>query len=756
MSDDIRQLSAIMFSDIVGYTALMQADEKQAVEVIRHYNEVLHQAMSRCNGRVVNDYGDGNLCLFSSATDSMNAALYIQKELQTEPRVPLRIGLHLGETFFEGGKVFGDGVNIASRIQSFGQANTILFSRSIYDNIKNQTDFKSVSLGCFEFKNVSEPMEVLALVNDGLKVPVRKEMHGKGKPVIRYWRWPLITVLFIFISVISYLLLSRADEKPLLTGYQDDRVAVLPFENRTNDHRLDVFGSMTADWIIQALLNLDKVKVVTFQSVEDHLQYASISSSSVNQTSFADRTGADKIIKGSFYLQEDKILVQSQLLDARTGEVEIVLPEISGSKNDLQSLVKEISSRFAGYYESRGTINVKGITVPRYEAYIKFREVNQYWGKDVAMTRKILAEAIALDSSFYSPYGMSHAIYSNRRQWREADSVLRLIERKFNNPTPYQQDLINANRAKDSGNLSEMYAYYKKLYERDPKDIGINIWAAYGANSNWKYQEALSVFRSIDPSTVTYDVTWKAVWARAYVYCLIRLNQYEEARKIIQHIPPKYPLQISDPLVVIYIRTSQDDSLQVLLNGLSDNAEVSWGHLTNLYILAAANYALLHDSVNQVKWARLALERYKTRPKESAGSGVDPIINPKPNLSKALYLAGDFGNAAREAEAEMRWTETDWELMARSGCSYARLGQPGKVRAIISKIAAMKGPYFRGDDKYALAKIHAALGEKEEAVKMIAQAFAGGFGMDFNRYAEDADFIPLHGYGPYEDFVKPR
>src|SRR5207249_6658791 len=98
-------------------------------------------------------YGDGSLCTFLNVIEAIQCTLDIQHQLQTEPAVPLRIGLHVGEIFFEDKKVFGDGVNIASRIQSLGQSNTILFSKEIFDNIRNHPEFKSVSLGQFDFKN---------------------------------------------------------------------------------------------------------------------------------------------------------------------------------------------------------------------------------------------------------------------------------------------------------------------------------------------------------------------------------------------------------------------------------------------------------------------------------------------------------------------------------------------------------------------------------------------------------------------------
>ncbi len=132
-----RRLAAILFTDIVGYTAMMQQNETEALAIIKRYTTVLKQTVAAHSGEVLNDYGDGSLCIFSSATEAVQCALEIQQQLQTEPVVPLRIGLHIGEVFFEDGKILGDGVNVASRIQSLGTGNTILFSEEIQDKIKN-------------------------------------------------------------------------------------------------------------------------------------------------------------------------------------------------------------------------------------------------------------------------------------------------------------------------------------------------------------------------------------------------------------------------------------------------------------------------------------------------------------------------------------------------------------------------------------------------------------------------------------------
>lgn len=169
-----RRLAAILFTDIVGYTAAMQQDEVNAVEMIKRHVNALDKSIAAHGGEILNDYGDGTLCIFSSSAEALQSAVEIQKQLQVEPAVPLRIGLHIGEVFFENGKIMGDGVNLASRIQSLGLANTILYSEEFQDKVKNNPKFRSQDLGFFDFKHVEKPIRVFALANEGLVVPKEK------------------------------------------------------------------------------------------------------------------------------------------------------------------------------------------------------------------------------------------------------------------------------------------------------------------------------------------------------------------------------------------------------------------------------------------------------------------------------------------------------------------------------------------------------------------------------------------------------
>src|SRR5690349_16566768 len=128
-----RHLAAILFTDIVGYTTMMQRDESLAVASVRKHHKVLEQIIPQFNGEIYQYYGDGSLSIFNSATHAVQCAYEIQKHMLQEPVVQVRTGIHIGEIYTEGGKIFGDGVNIASRIESIGQGGTVLFSRDVFE-----------------------------------------------------------------------------------------------------------------------------------------------------------------------------------------------------------------------------------------------------------------------------------------------------------------------------------------------------------------------------------------------------------------------------------------------------------------------------------------------------------------------------------------------------------------------------------------------------------------------------------------------
>lgn len=168
-----------MFTDIVGYTAMMGQNETQALSVVSMYEDVIQKTTLTRSGELIHFYGDGSLSVFDDVNSALHCATDIQRHF-VQHEVPLRVGIHHGEAIFQKGNAYGDAVNLASRIESMGQAGAVLFSEEIDQHI-NKELFNSNLLGSFEFKNVKKPMKVFALDAEGLNLPDPEKLSGKFK-----------------------------------------------------------------------------------------------------------------------------------------------------------------------------------------------------------------------------------------------------------------------------------------------------------------------------------------------------------------------------------------------------------------------------------------------------------------------------------------------------------------------------------------------------------------------------------------------
>jgi len=158
-----RELAAIMFSDIVGYTAIMGRDEQEAMRALDAHRGTLRTLIPKFNGRLVGEIGDGTLLSFHSAIDAVNCAREVQARVEDNPELRLRIGIHLGDVVFTNNTVIGDGVNVASRIHALAPPGGICISEHVYDEIRNKPGMRAKDLGKKQLKNVSRPIRVYAL-----------------------------------------------------------------------------------------------------------------------------------------------------------------------------------------------------------------------------------------------------------------------------------------------------------------------------------------------------------------------------------------------------------------------------------------------------------------------------------------------------------------------------------------------------------------------------------------------------------------
>lgn len=254
-----RTCAAIMFSDIVGYTALMGENEDLAYQLVKK-NVRLHQdIIKKYHGKLVKEMGDGVLSSYPSGKEAVGAALELQQYYQKTKKFSLRIGIHFGEILEDRHDVFGDAVNIASRLQTLGSPGSVLFSNKIRDDIDENTFLKSVSLGKFKLKNVKEPLEVFALANEGIVIPKRGEMLKLLESRLK--KFMLAGLVFLTLALGAFGIYHQSSINKLMAE-PEKSIAVLPFLDEENSLANDSLNLNLTDNLITDLSQISSFIVI--------------------------------------------------------------------------------------------------------------------------------------------------------------------------------------------------------------------------------------------------------------------------------------------------------------------------------------------------------------------------------------------------------------------------------------------------------------------------------------------------------------
>ena len=348
-----RQLAAIMFTDIVGFTTLMGNDEEKAIELLKKNRELQKPIIEQFNGRWIKELGDGVMSSFNTVFDAVNAAIKIQEACSLSNDFLLRIGIHLGDVIFENDDVFGDGVNIASRIVSLAEPGGIYVSGKIYAEIKNQKSIESVFLGMYDLKNVASSVEIFAISNPGIAIPQQEKLKLKKKEVPLEKKSSLKS-LFTVSTIVVVLILSGIYFFKFYskTGKSDEAksIAVLPFINLSSDKNDEYFADGMCDEILTNLSKIGDLKVISRTSV---LQYKGTKK---NLREIADELGVNNILEGSVQKSNDRIRINVQLINAKTDE-HLWAESYDRDNKDVFSIQSEIAKTIAR--EMKATLSEK-------------------------------------------------------------------------------------------------------------------------------------------------------------------------------------------------------------------------------------------------------------------------------------------------------------------------------------------------------------------------------------------------------------
>ncbi|GBD88971.1 transcriptional regulator HilA [bacterium BMS3Abin03] len=497
MPERRRQLAAIMFTDLVGYTAMMQENENRAKEIRDRHRKVLEMEIDNHDGNLLQYYGDGALSIFDSAVEAVRCAVNIQSRLLEEPVIPLRVGLHIGDIVKDDDGIYGDGVNIASRIESVSVPGAVLISDKLQDELNNQPDIITKSLGKFELKNVKRPVEIFAVSAGRIKVPSLKELRSeKVKPV--------------------------------------KSIAVLPFLNMSSDPDNEYFSDGITEEILNALVKVDGLQVTSRTS-----SFA-FKNKNLDAREIGQQLSVSTLLEGSVRRAGNKIRIAAQLINAADGYH--IWSEVYDRKlEDIFEVQDEISNRIANTLREKLTgddrkkhlITATTDNLEVYNLYLKgMYNLNKWNPEGVRKGIELLEQAIKIEPGFapaHSSISFGYVILGSTGQM-PAEQAYKLARNFAQEALKLDGNLAGVYVSLGlvyifvDWNLKEAHKAFRKALTLKPGDANVHHAYYVYLTAGGKLDEALEEMQlavQLDPLSLPINHSL----ADAY----LRAKRYEEA-----------------------------------------------------------------------------------------------------------------------------------------------------------------------------------------------------------------------------------
>ena len=412
MHEQTHRHAAIMFTDIVGYTALMGSNEDKAFEVLKKNQDIHKKLILQFNGTLIKEMGDGMLISFDLASEAVRCAIEIQKAGK-EHNIPLKIGIHEGEMVFADADVLGDGVNIASRLQENAEKGCIHISSSVYKNVRNKADINTRFVEERTFKNVAEPVKVYKVLGEGEEqIPGANKLKNRNK---KYPLWAGIGAALVIVILAFYLYPkifteSSKDNTEIVTeaGNEilDKSLAILPFEDLSPNQDQEYFSIGMMEEILSHLYKIEDLRL---PSRTTSMKYKD---TKLSAKEIGEEIGVSYILQGSVRKAKNRLRITLQLIDAKN-DIHLWSEAFDRDLTDVFAIQTEVAKSVA--YTLKAEVNPQvidrlgSIPTENLEAYDYYLKSLKYFGTPTLNTqdaRVWLREAIRLDSNFARAYGL--------------------------------------------------------------------------------------------------------------------------------------------------------------------------------------------------------------------------------------------------------------------------------------------------------------------------------------------------------------
>jgi TolB-like protein/class 3 adenylate cyclase/Flp pilus assembly protein TadD len=776
-----RKLAAIMFTDMVGYSALAQRDDKLALDLLEEHRRLLREIFPRFKGVEIKTIGDAFLVEFGSALEAAQCGIEIQRALakrnadaSVDRRIELKIGIHIGDVVHRDGDVYGDGVNIASRIEPLAGAGGICISMDVERQIRNALEARFEKLGAAELKNIKLPMELFRIV-----LPWERSAGRVSTTTGPRKKPPVLAVAIaalVVLGVLAWLLIPRESKAPASppgtppkpamattaglpnTPPDSKSIAVLPFANMSEDTNNAFFADGIHEDVLTTLALVRDLKVVSRTSVA---QYRATTKS---MRQIAQELGVAYVLEGSVRRAGNRVRVTSQLIRAGTDE-HVWAKSYDRDLTDIFAIQSALATEIAGALQAALSPQEKSLIERRptenlaaYDLFLKGRGgLKDTIPLTRAQAEQALAEAVKLDPNFavawgYLAYAHAQAVFSE-----EDHSPERLAKAKAAIETAVHLDPNDPDVIEMQGNYfyygyrdyARAVEHYQRLLLVRPNSSSAYTQTGYVLRRQARWADSLANFRRarqldpLNPNTLM-----------GLGETLLLLRNYEESMPILRRATEltrsDFMLNsfVLNAALVPFLARGSTSEADAWLAGLKPSPE----NQTQM-LFARRYWARTHGDwalVVQIDRQHAYLEPYDDPHWLQDVAVVWDLVG---NNEQAVARAR-AGKLAPELGTLLERQPANTILLGGLATLHALLGEKEQalrfgrraVELLPESTDAVSGPLASD----LLAKALAWTGDKDAALAELARLLRTPFGENVFLARVDPGWLPLHGEPRFE------
>lgn len=505
-----RKIAVILAADVEGYTRLMREAEEPTLETLTDYREIMDDLIARHGGRVFGASGDSVVAEFGSAVEAVRCAITIQEELAVrntelpdERKLRFRIGIHLGDVMAKDDDLFGDGVNVAARMEGLAQPGGICVSNSVFDQVKHKLSLGFEDMGPQHVKNVAEPVPAYRLTSNA--VSVSSGATTAAKPIAaRRWRVPVIVAAAVAVVAIAGAGIWNyyapapepatevvSEERMTASLTESPSIVVLPFANISGDPEQEYFADGITEDIITDLSQISGLFVIARNS---SFKYKG---KSPDLRAVARELGVQFVLEGSVRRAGEQVRINAQLIDAGTGG-HLWAKRYDGTLNDVFALQDKVTHQIVAALAVKLTASEQEQaalketnSVDAYDAFLKgWEHYRRRTPPDFAKAVGYFERAVELDPQYGRAYAALAIVYWKSWLWTvKTDPVMALpwtqtlkipivyapdraeeyLQKAMQNPTPLAHRVASEMRLQNRS-FDAAIAEAESAIAKDPND----------------------------------------------------------------------------------------------------------------------------------------------------------------------------------------------------------------------------------------------------------------------------------------------